>query len=916
MVNPIDSVSSSSSLEELSTSSKELLESIDSVKAVSGTVFSALTEAINSPCLTPETDKVESTYSLLKSKGFEDLAERIKGKNGFPWDNILMLDDPQIIEQFVDIYEILTSIGDPILEDDQRCILDFAFQLSEEHPDEVHFILAQLILALSTNPLEVSAQIATKNKTETILWLSSEFEQSILQIKTKLSEHYQQHALTRLQDGEIAIKNALPRELSHLLISKSGKVNIGIIPYVLEHFPSTTKPLLNFDINLTYGLQQLMNNPSLREKLSRISTPLSPQASATVVIRTSLGLPPTTLLTDVEAIKTTFTALISHLRQGAEGSCFATPLAIKLLSSDLDQCLDDFASLLKYNKLTRKVESITRDFPFLLRMGENNFNQQILIEKNEFSISKQKIKGELWEVPAFIAVCQEIGITDPSIPFQDLIQKSIEENKAMAISVKQILQHLTKYAAALDVNNQIPLNFLYIRACFAFQAQEGNPLLRSWENAISSMAEAGEGSMIKTAIINSISEPLNTMLDELLENSPLVRKELSALLRKLTLAKIHLQYDPLISHHEVSIDQHSSEGAFVLYEKDREKPPTQWLRIDRPTRFQQFVLNLLKDVDFLIQHQHNLNQEQKEIAATALSGLLSYVSSNEFLLKCLTQYYPGNSTITDPLNNYKAIKYSPWVTKSGNNFSKVIQTYTQNFQQMDCEHFVPKDSEDLFKKLIFLGRNTYSENNNENKDNPQQLISARIIGLHAFSLMLGHPSLSKVWKSKTDPSKWIEKNVTTPSRKISDSPINNRTKNRFSQIVIDQYLSKSQEIQFKRDVAAIPKKLSIKVFRKKILKVMKNLFANSKTTIPNLPMQIDTAIVESLPKKLRKALVKRTIHFADSNWNSATNDIHFVFIINPGNGKLELWGCSDDGSDMFALDQNLWVNGRDWEVFV
>lgn len=835
----------------------------------------------------------------LKSQGFVELAEKLKSKNGFPWDEILKFNHPLLIEQ---LYDLATLI-------ELKCgcqrtsYMSYGLKIASEANLFPSPILGMYIHLLDKDPDTV---YQSANSHDDFLWIETQFLNVIENRKAALAKYKRKHRKAKLQNHEIAYRNRLPIELSYFLLSSTGHFNIGLADPLIAAF---IKSPLNYESCILRILKQLKHSPSLREKLSQIKKPKSSETPANIVIRTTLGLSPADELQDLDAARTALASLLTMLRQGKDGSCFATPLAISLLNSHLELCLKDFQQLIAESKLTRNVEGVYVDFPFILRIGDQNLSEKVRISRTGRLLLPNGRLILLSKIPGVIAVKTAIGIEKIKIT-KSLFTK---EQPYVDITLKELLQALVKQAKALPINKKTALSELYLHAVFAYEAQECNPLLQVWENAIACMAEADDKSMVRSAILKSSQRVLAKYLKQSLTTRKEMRHQAAALFNRHLNEKIHLQWDPHITSDCVAGEQ-STEGAFVLYDKDGRRKPSRWLRLDHPKAYQSFILRTVDEVGK--EMRMNLDGSQWTKIQQTLNELESYVESEPFLVDSLIDYYPPNGDIPEVLNQLKHLSYTPWITKSGNNLHKVLQIYFEQPDLKACARLTPKNGEELLQSLILMLRNSTSPSIKNIETHPDLCTPIRIPYVHAFTFLPGHPTLLPAWTKSSEPAEWIKQNVLQKGVEISESPLSKDAREAVIQRLAANLVSKTDKTAFIEQMDQLPKSQSIKEFRQSILELMIKLNSSIKLPLQILETQIDQQIYTSLPNPLKEKLHASAIHIADTNWADGINAIHFSLVVNPGTGQIVLWGIKDDSSQLIPLDQSIWFENNSWEFFI
>lgn len=858
--------------------------------------------------LKSEHDKAKEKWSNscikehIETPSFEKL--EIKNEQGFS-------------EQLIDLNSVLQLREKELGIELSHIIFQYGLQLVKESHGGNSTALGQLIYVVDNITAKNFKNFSFKNFTESKSWIKKKFKSDIKHKFKSIEIIKIQHLETGFHDAEIAARNYFSVLLSTILFSITGKLNFGIINSLInKHLTKNIIPN-TYRENLIRTLKALRDKPYLRDKLCQINKPKSLSAPANDVIRTTLGINSQERLTDLDARKAVLTALLSHLRQGEDGSCFATPLAITLLHSQIDRCLDDFSSLIQSSKLTRKVNQSIQDFPFILKMSGGKLEHLLVIDTMGLVINHKNSKVKLSSAPGIIAACQSIGIDSSDEAINEILLKQFRKSNEtkLEIPVKTLLQELALHAKNLECNRDNGIGVLYLKAQFAYKAQEINPLLQVWENAIAGMAEPDETGMILSEIIKAIIVPLKNELEKFTPHSPTNKKLLIKLIRTELLERIHLQYDPLISPKEKSRESPPSEGAFVLYDKNHTLHPSRWIRIDNPSGFKKFTSRTLESAT----NKLNLSAQQLDLAeikplSMMLSDICNYASTDSYLLSCLHLYYYRNKEISDPIKNYEMIKYTPWITKSGNDFSKVIQVYLESYTTSNSEIYSPKNAKDLLMKIIEIGMKPKNKDSKRLLYSTFQLTPVRITGSHAFNLTLSHPSLSNAWINANDFPYWLNDKVLLPGKQISETIIKKNTTKNFLNKVIECIYSTEQKPSWKKIFNQIPDEWTIRELREHTLEILEKLEPHH-LTHSELCNKIDTVLLDSLPQEIKTKVMDSALYFADTNWADGLQDVYLCFLVNPGTGDFEIFMGNTEGKQLKPLIQEQWIINKTWEFF-
>ncbi|CUI17230.1 Conserved hypothetical protein [Candidatus Protochlamydia naegleriophila] len=868
--------------------------------------------------------KEQQLIEWLKEKGYTNLAEKLAPQSGYPWDEIKAIRCPILIEQLVDLYSL--SDQKNVGSEKREQLMDFAINLakmatasnlkgnymhSHELTEDAKQVLGQLIYLFNNDPPSAIKAIHTPHYNTAVVNINKEFNIRIQDLCYRLQNHYVGHYETQLQAPDVAIHNMIPREIAKALLTDIGSINIGIIDILSDIFLSQEERPLNHEANLSYALKLLQRSPKLRGEFDKIKAPNSSKMPSNDVIRASLGMEASQSINAFHTKLTVLVALLSHLRQGDEGSCFAVSLAIEILSAHLGFCFKDLRQLLQESKLVRQVQNVCIDIPFVKRISDENLEKLITIDSKGCVLLKNRKGAELWEAPGLQAVCLSIGLKKPKKACQAVLADLFDKtSKPVECSVKNLIKKLCEYAQQQGMQ-QKPLGDMYSQACFAFSSQTSQPLLKIWENAIASMAEAEEGGMVKTAILDSILDSLQFKLGELNIQPTRLLQRLFLNIQKQLYERIRLQYDPAIQGHW-NKNLHNKQGGFVLYCHEK--------RIDNESLFRGFVKTILSDVDQLLQSQ--LKESESTELAKTIHTLNSYLGSHDFINYLLVRYHPSNTAIVSQLKSnealhYEALPFTPWVTQTGNNSKAVLKFYFEADQQIAAERFISSGAEEALTNIIEMCKRMSEEEKRLFVNNPNKLKPFCILGKHRLPFMAGNPSLANAWQKNQPTSDWIKEFVISPGLEIANTLMNETTRKQILENlkadVFPHFFSRHEASACLDLIKKVAEYTDIKTYRKALVTICQKIKGSSGPVLENLVRHIDTTICQSLEPALKKKLEDSAVHFADTNWCNGIHDIHFCFAINPGTGQLELWEVYSNGSHLVALDQNYWLFNQKWE---
>ncbi len=827
----------------------------------------------------------------LKNQGFYHLAEKLKLMKDPPWEDIINLDNPLLIEQLYHVHQLLLT-KEKFLQGSSKQIFSFAVHLAFSSKESTVPLLGKLVTLLNEDPQNVL------NNGPNIEWIEKEFKKTIDKIKNDLKIHRNHHAAAALQNDKNAYYAKLALEISKILATDTRLINVGIIDYLIQEFTSLPEKAVNQELSLSRALQHLLSQPNLREKIALAQKPSSSKSPANLIIQATLALSPKTPCTDLHAMRTILAGFLSHLRQGRDGSCFSIPLSICLLKNQPEHCIDDFLELLSSGKLSRTINNMTCDFPFLVPLNEHHLQRNLTID--HFGIIQSDDETiEITKAPNFLASLKAIGGDESLLmqTVQSFFKDVKKDQRTIRISIKDLLLELSKQAAA---NGSTGIGKLFLSACLAFETEEVNPLLSAWNNAIAGMAEADEGSMIRSAVVRTVKEILKTKF-----STHDCKKQISKTLRQELIERIHLQYDPQIAETIRAHDQHSTEGAFVLYDKNHSTTPLSWVRIDNPQAFQSFIIRIIEESQKKLKENFD-KLLWKNIPAT-FEKLIKYAATTEFLLDCLNAYYPPNEDLILPLKNYKDINFAPWVTKSGNNLNKVMQVYAQDEKILPLHYITPANGKELLNQLIDFCKHR--------KEKAPITSPVRIPGIHAFTLDFTHPSFISSWKEAIPTEVWVQKHLIGPGTTIANLTMDSSYRERVVQYLLNHCIHFKNKKAFLHNMKEISKESTTKEFRDQLLQLILTLESEFYHSPSQLILQLDVSLIKEMSEIQKNQFKEHVIYIADSNWAENADDLHFCFLVNPGSGEIELWAATVEGGEFYPVKQAQWMGNHIWEIF-
>ncbi|MFA6916233.1 MAG: hypothetical protein WC222_07535 [Parachlamydiales bacterium] len=826
-----------------------------------------------------------------------------------PWRQIASVGHPALMEQLIALQKLLEKppfISAPY---QAEFILKQALILAHQataifSPDElVHRSLeisfcelGKLIFAADRSPVTLIERVKLFQGNSLIEWLSDNVQNVIDQSKLKIKQNCQKHLFSGLQSPDLARRNKLIKETSDLLLLQDGTINTGLIHIVSEE-------LVNSDMELQLKMNLLQSTPKLRS----IVNSLNPTTLHQPILNTlnDRGLHENSTSQKRSAAFTALTALFSHLRQGNEGSCFATFLAINMLASRPVECAEDFIELLQKGYLTKYCDGISIQFPFIPSSYSESIDKNVLVTHTGQGLLPDGNKPYLWDSPGLQSAAYAMGIKDVKSAIEAYLQQlSAKTTVELPLTVKP-LDIIRSFSVSPEIQ---------YKGIKAFEEEETSPLLMAWVSSIAGMAEANESGILKSTVIVTI---LTVLIENIHKITPPFPKPLIELfnvyLNDELNKSLRFLYDRSIDNASIGNDQHSKKGGFVLFDRNDSISPDKWTKIDSSELFNALIQKHALLVLAKIKEQGNMRVIQwLELFTVTVQTLFE---SEYFLNETIKNINVRNNRLKNPLKKVDDLKYTPWLIRGGNNPKKILQVYLESSQLPTTEKFTPLSAPNLLQKILQLGQACSEHNHDHSKTNPYLLTPVRTQGLHSFSLMLGHPSLLKGFEKGADTNAWLQDCVLKPGKTIAASPIDAQMKRALIDLTLKKIVSSKNTQAFLDQYITIPHNVTIKEFRYHIKGILQRIQPNTSRILSMWMRKIDTHIYTSLQPNMKLGLENSAVHFADTNWYEGAHDVHFCFVVNPGNGKLEIWEAMDNGKNLSAADQMVWLQDHEWEIY-
>lgn len=405
-----------------------------------------------------------------------------------------------------------------------------------------------------------------------------------------------------------------------------------------------------------------------------------------------------------------------------------------------------------------------------------------------------------------------------------------------------------------------------------------HPLLRVWENAIAGMSEAKSGGLLNTALLKSFCYLFEKRCKRLQIRSfdPNFAEKLEHALEK----KFLYLYDPTNNTNETK----GYSGAFILHEKTN-----------------QGLRPILSSEDFFsTAYRFIIDVFGPEFAREEQSPKCQCI----LLRKLLKYYHPSNADLQCNPASIEVIKYTPWRTAIGNNPKIAFKIYNEGLQNLENFEFKPHHAEDLMKEIHHLLKAMPKKTKQELTQSPIQLTPMRIPGMHAFSMILNHPSILP----------YYDHFIPFPdAENYAKLPVLKSLKRKLVEQATQEFIPKDKRDDVTSKLKKGSSATTIQEFRDHLIAQLKdNLPADA--SLSNVQLKVDKWIYDALPLKKRLEIDRSIVHIADSNWQDDIHDIHYGIGVNPASGQIELMNVLDDGRVYKYLSQNSYLQFHTWQI--
>lgn len=786
--------------------------------------------------------------------------------------------------------------------------------------------IAQTIFLAEKNLLQTISLIDLQDIPSSLKKIQTAFDAEIQNILTTIETRRQLHEKLQIQDPQQTVSIQKPLAIATLLITSTGFLNLGLIEAIKKNFFGDPSTLLRNEKDLIQTLDVIKRSPEIQQELAKVSKPTSPNFVSSDLIRISLGLAPTTVPTDRQAQTVALAALLSDMRQGDVGSCFATSVSILMMGTLKAKVISDFNEILSQGQLSRSSQTDQVDFVPVIDIGDSNIQKTLSILSNGRIVGTNAF---LWQSPGIIAALRQLGIEGNTV--EDVIKTEINQactksNKpSIELTIEELINQLIVKTQGKKLSSQEVADLKNV-ALVAFSAETNTPLLRTWESCFAAMAEANDRNNVRQRILSCISAPLsNEWPRELFRKTSPDVKKVQDVFQRILNSGIQLRYDEQVAVKASTTggDGHSKLlGAFVLYELNQGQRATSAKRVSSPEEFNAFVLNRLKATQEIVNSITPATDSQRATYQRTIDKIGAFIAKptsgfNSFLYKAITNYDPSNRTLSANLKNWEQLDHLPFQDATGNDNVVVFNKATGiNAGQSDSVR--PKDAQELLEAFIAFGRKRAHIDDFLNDEDPYQRYMVDT-PQHAFTLTPEDATVLSAMKEDQTPESWIQQNIIQPGLKVSNLPLSNSQKSSLIALVKQNMIPDELQTGFDRAIQSLNARNStVNTFARQLTSLILSISPRKdKAIVSYIQSNLTKLYLDNvLPNSAVKIITSSAARIADTNWVAeGVRHIYFACFFDPVSNTLQLGTLDEDGTGLNPLDQDEWVTYVPWEMY-
>ena len=728
------------------------------------------------------------------------------------------------------------------------------------------------------------------------------FDHKILSMHQALLTKAQNIQNTGIQDKNVYQSIHIPIEVAKSLVTSTGSLNLSIGHAVASVF-LRGQETSEYAADIYRVIDALSQSQDLQAQFAQIVKPTNPAFHANTLIRCGLELAPDIAITDTHSKQTVLSAMMSNLRQGPVGSCFATFCGIEILQLRLDKAMNDFMNILKNDEISRTIDGKKTDFDYVLNISDNDINAVWTITSDGII---QETEANIFDAPGLQAACLQMGSRYIRDTIGKALGKLLKSRSEIKCKPAEIILSMSQILAPKNSEKLFQIGKI------AFSSGTNCPLLRAWESCIASMAEADPNDYVRGQILRCIQGALLPVYKTVKPADETVLKKIQTIFFDTLNANMTVRFDTSIALGGIAGDGHSTEGAFIPYEDDPTTTSATGIRVDTPDKFKNFVLKQLKITNETLNYKLS-NPLEKRVMTDTIQKIQNYVADNlNFLKLALTNYDSNNKRFSDPLKEWQKMEHTPWTDATGDDNMAVLEEYFGLTKPIETTTYTPKNPLDLLTFIIKFLRSEQEQYKYLDDKIPSQLYPCDT-PTHAFSLLAEDKTIIPAVRDTGDVTTWITNYLVNPGIEVADARVDADARNRIVNYTIQNLVP--QELASNIQVAAhkLSMELSVSQYRSKLIDIIHSA-TNSTRQLALIAQYLDIFIAgEGLSEDLRKKIPR--IRIADTNWNDEDKEIYFCIYYNPCNRSVHFGMTHDNDISLMYASVDDWVTNQQWRFF-
>lgn len=668
------------------------------------------------------------------------------------------------------------------------------------------------------------------------------------------------------------IKEALlPQIIASLLITSTGKLNLGIVKAVQKAL--FAKEPTDAQKEIVRVLEQLRKDKNLQTITESVSAPVKDNIAYSAVAA-SCGLGSTEEVTTVHARCAFLSALLAVPAALPEACGYATSIGKFVKELRLDKCAEDLKALVMGGSLARSIDRELVPFDLNLQEMEATFvDAEIQYDK------KGKMGAmHLRDVPGLMSAAELMGIAPAQ--YEKMLTDALARINSNKTTLRRIVHEL---AEGKEKIAQVGLA--------ALSVQSTNILLQAWQNTLSRIAEERPALIMRAHVLDAVQAAFYTLFpvksDNVSELSAFSSQNIRNFMKALL---VEIDHDILIE-----------------YDADRHRCVIKG--VQNPEEFRDLVIK--PQITFEKLKALFGNDKQAIFFASRLD---SFVTSNEFLRQVVVNFDAKNAAIESGAD-LQSLQFTPWGANYGADPFDFVRTYLgQDFTPIHSVRAATP--QELLQNLL-----DFAKTHDIAKSTDARYLLATP---HSpFTLLSEEATFQRAIQSPNNASSYVADYVKAIET-LGLQRVSAEERVQLISWVESTFIPPQLVSLYKEQVEAIAKDVSLKELHDKLIDIAVQCKKLSLEHDENLPEDFSQTVSErmlnfllkhGLAEEKRAQIRDRAIHFAEVT-GSGTEKMHMCFypdVLNAGSIRLGLISAS--GSKLRDLRTERWITPQAWELF-